>query len=255
MGPLALPAARRASSPRRSAGSAVPVAPGRSSSARTARSTPAACLHTAVKLGVQFSVTARQDKKVQAAIDAIGEDAWTPGPYWLSTPGTSGADVAETTYTAFSGTDALPVRLIVRRVRPTPGFQLALFTAWDYHALVTNRTGQMLELEADHRPARDRRTEHCRDSRARSSAPTLRKVQRQRRLARADRHGAQPRAGRRAARRPGPEHRDSRDTAPQGVLVPGRLVHTGRRGHLRLPESWPWAEAISTVITAVPLRC
>ncbi len=43
------------------------------------------------------------------------------------------------------------VRLIVRRVRPTPGSQLALCTAWDYHAFVTNRPGDVLEIEADHR--------------------------------------------------------------------------------------------------------
>ena len=110
-----------------------------------------AVLGTAVKLGVEFSVTARQDKKIRAAIDAIPEDAWTPIPYWLSSPEVSGADVAETTYTAFSGKDAITVRLVVRRVRPTPGTQLALFTTWDYHAFVTNRPGDMLEVEADHR--------------------------------------------------------------------------------------------------------
>jgi len=39
-----------------------------------------------------------------------------------------GADVAETTYTPFAlEKDAVPVRLIVRRVRPTPGSQLAAF--------------------------------------------------------------------------------------------------------------------------------
>ncbi|MBA3801003.1 MAG: transposase, partial [Geodermatophilaceae bacterium] len=58
-----------------------------------------AVLGTAVKHGVQFSVTARQDKKIRAAIEAIDEDAWAPIPYWLSTPEVSGADVAETTYT------------------------------------------------------------------------------------------------------------------------------------------------------------
>jgi len=93
-----------------------------------------AVLGTATRLGVRFSVTARQDKKVRAAIEAIAEDAWAPIPYWLSTPEVSGADVAETSYTAFSGKDAIEVRLVVRRVRPTPGSQLALFTTWDYHA-------------------------------------------------------------------------------------------------------------------------
>ena len=67
------------------------------------------------------------------------------------TPEVSGADVAESSYTAFSGKDALTVRLVVRQVRPTPGSQLALFTAWDYHAFVTNRPGDVLQIEADHR--------------------------------------------------------------------------------------------------------
>jgi hypothetical protein len=109
-------------------------------------------LGTAAKFGVRFSITARQDKKVRAAIEAIPESAWAPIPYWLSSPEVSGADVAETSYTCFAGTKhAITVRLIVRRVRPTPGSQLALFTTWDYHAFVTNRDDDTLELEADHR--------------------------------------------------------------------------------------------------------
>lgn len=39
----------------------------------------------------------------------------------------------------------------MRRVRPTPGSQLAPFTTCDYHAFVTDRAGDSLELEADHR--------------------------------------------------------------------------------------------------------
>ena len=62
------------------------------------------------------------------------------------------ADVAETTYTPFqSGPDAAPVRLIVRRVKPTPGSQLALFASYSYHGFITDREGETLELEADHR--------------------------------------------------------------------------------------------------------
>jgi len=30
--------------------------------------------------------------------------------------------------------------MVVRRVPPTPESQLALFTAWDYHAFVTHRS-------------------------------------------------------------------------------------------------------------------
>ena len=62
------------------------------------------------------------------------------------------ADVAETTYVPFAGEpDAVPVRLIVRRVKPTPGSQLALFATYSYHGFITDRDGATLELEADHR--------------------------------------------------------------------------------------------------------
>ena len=47
--------------------------------------------------------------------------------------------------------DAAPVRLIVRRVKPTPGSQLALFAKYSYHGFITDRDGELLELEADHR--------------------------------------------------------------------------------------------------------
>ncbi|WP_261325582.1 hypothetical protein [Modestobacter marinus] len=111
-----------------------------------------AVLLTARKFDVRFSVTVKHNRRIRAAIAAIGEDAWTPIPYWLSSPEVSGADVAETAYTCFAGTkQALTVRLVVRRVRPTPGSQLALFTAWDYHAFVTDRDLPLVEVEADHR--------------------------------------------------------------------------------------------------------
>ena len=43
------------------------------------------------------------------------------------------------------------MRLIVRRVQPTPGSQLALFASYRYHGFITDRDGDTLELEADHR--------------------------------------------------------------------------------------------------------
>lgn len=129
-----------------------------------------AVLTTARKFNVRFSVTGRQDKKVRAAIASIPDSAWVPIPYWLPTPEVSGADVAETSYTCFASTrDAITVRLVVRRVRPTPGSQLALFTDWDYHAMVTDRDGDLLEIEADHR--RHAPTGELALGRARSSPP------------------------------------------------------------------------------------
>ena len=60
--------------------------------------------------------------------------------------------MAEAEYAPFrSEPGAEPVRLIVRRETPTPGFRLALFAIYSYHAFITDRDGEMLELEADHR--------------------------------------------------------------------------------------------------------
>ena len=100
------------------------------------------------EMGVRFSITIRQHKGLRELIEAIPEQDWTPIPYWMD----GAADVAETTYTPFqSEADAAPVRLIVRRVKPTPGSQLALFATYSYHGFITDRDGEMLELEADHR--------------------------------------------------------------------------------------------------------
>lgn len=110
-----------------------------------ARSVVEACRRGAVR----FSVTARMNVKLRAAIEAIPEQDWTPIPYWLD----GGADVAETTYTPFvDRPGAQPARLIVRRTRPTPSSQLDLFgVTYTYHPFVTDRHGEMLALEADHR--------------------------------------------------------------------------------------------------------
>ena len=100
------------------------------------------------KQKVRFSITIRQRTSLRNLIEAIPEDAWTPIPYWME----GAADVSETAYTPFgSKPDAAPVRLIVRRVKPTPGSQLALFATYSYHAFITDREGDVLELEADHR--------------------------------------------------------------------------------------------------------
>jgi hypothetical protein len=99
-------------------------------------------------MDVRFSITVRQHASLRRLIEAIPEEAWAPIPYWLE----GGADVAETTYTPSADQqDARPVRLIVRRVRPTPGSQLAAFVLYDYHAFITDRVGETLALEADHR--------------------------------------------------------------------------------------------------------
>ena len=100
------------------------------------------------KLKVRFSITIRQRPSLRNLIEAIPEEDWRPIPYWME----GAADVAETTCTPFrTEPGAAPVRLIVRQVKPTPGSQLALFANYSYHACITDREGDTLELEADHR--------------------------------------------------------------------------------------------------------
>ena len=98
--------------------------------------------------GVRFSITIRQHQGRRNLIEAVLEADWTLIPYWME----GAADVAETTCTPFrSKPDAARVRLIVRRVKPTPGSQLALFANYSYRAFITDRDGETLDLEADHR--------------------------------------------------------------------------------------------------------
>jgi hypothetical protein len=215
-----------------------------------------AVLTTARKFDVRFSVTARQDKRIRAAIASIPDPAWRPIPYWLSTPEVSGADVAETTYTSFAHTkDALEVRLIVRRVRPTPGSQLALFTDFDYHAMVTDREGDLLQVEADHRrhavveqsiaELKSAGLAHLPSGRFMANAAWLALAVTAHNLGRAV--GALAGMGRARAA----------TLRRQLFTIPGRLVHTARRLHLRLPVNWPWADAFLTALTninALPLR-
>jgi hypothetical protein len=123
----------------------------------------AAVCHAVRRGGACFSVTARLDPAVKAAIAAIGDDAWTPIRYpravwddqlrrWVSD-----AEVAETGYTAFASRkgQAVTARLIVRRVRdlsPRPAAgQGELFTAWRYHAVFTDSPFTLLQAEEQHR--------------------------------------------------------------------------------------------------------
>ena len=108
--------------------------------------------HTVVavcrRMDVRFSIAIRQRARLRNLIEAIPEDAWTPIPYWMD----GAADVAETTYTTFQAKpDDEPYRRGVRRVKPAPGSQLALFATYSYHGFITDRDGETLELEADHR--------------------------------------------------------------------------------------------------------
>ena len=96
--------------------------------------------------GARFSISVRLQKSHHELIAAIPDDEWKPIPYWLE----GAADVAEIPYQPFG--KKRTYRLIVRRVAPTPGSQLWLQgLAYSHYAFITDREGDMLELEADHR--------------------------------------------------------------------------------------------------------
>ncbi len=100
------------------------------------------------KMDIRFSITVRQHQSQRNLIEATTETDWTLIPCWMA----GAAEVPETTYTPFeSKPDSEPRRLIVRRVKPVPGCQPALFATYSYHTLVTDREGDTLELEAEHR--------------------------------------------------------------------------------------------------------
>ena len=173
------------------------------------------------KLDVRCSITIRQHQSQHNLIEAIPEEDWTPVPYWMD--GT--ADVAEITYTPFqSEPDAAPVRLIVRRMKPTPGSQLALFATYSHHGFITDRDGETLELEADHR----RHAEIENAIRGLKygvglNHPPIGPLRRQRRLAGGPGDGAQP-GPLGSANRSGSADRDHQDP-PAAVLRPSRTAH------------------------------
>ena len=189
------------------------------------------------KMKVRFSITVRQHQSLRSLIEAIPEGDWTPIPYWME----GAADVAETSYTPFkSEPDAAPVRLIVRRVRPTPGSQLALFANYSYHACITNREGDTLELEADHR----RHAEIENAIRGLKYGVGLNHLPSGRFAANAAWLAVQVIAhnlGRWTARIALAEPVATTKTLRRRFFsLAGRLTHSARRLTLHLPGCWPW---------------
>ena len=205
------------------------------------------------RINVRYSITIRQHKSLHNLIEAIPEDAWTPIPYWMD----GAADVAETTCTPFQAeADAAPVRLIVRQVKPTPGSQLALFAKYSYHGFITDRDGELLELEADHRrhaevenAIRDLKygvgLNHLPSGRFAANGAWLAVQTMAHNLAR---WTARIGLGERIA--------TTKTLRRRFFSLAGRLTRSARRLTLHLPDRWPWAEKFSRALArlrAIPL--
>jgi len=186
---------------------------------------------------VRYSITARLQPGLRSRIEAIPEEDWTPIPYWQE----DGADVAETSYRPFGQREA--VRLIVRRVRPTPGTQLALLTNYSYHPFISDREGELLELEADHRRHADVENvvrdlkygvglNHMPSSRFAANGAWLILNVIAHNLARwVVRLGLQD------------SPLTTRTLRRRLFCLPGRITRSARRSTLHLPSAWPWRES------------
>ena len=206
---------------------------------------------------VRYSITIRQHQSLRNLIEAIPETDWTPIPYWMD----GAADVAETSYTPFqSEPDAAPVRLIVRRVKPTPNSQLALLIDYSDHGFITDRDGDTLELEADLGHVNNSHAEienairdlkygvglnHLPSGRFAANAAWLAVQVMAHNLARwAARIGL------------GEQLVTTKTLRRRFFSIAGRLTRSARRLTLHLPQRWPWETQFSYALArvrAIPL--
>ncbi len=172
------------------------------------------------RMDVRFSIAIRQRARLRNLIEAIPEDAWTPIPYWMD----GAADVAETTYS--------------------------------YHGFVTDRDGETLELEADHRrhaeienAIRDLKygvgLNHLPSGRFAANGAWLAVQVMAHNLARwTARIGL------------GQQIVTTKTLRRRVFALAGRITRSARRLTLHLPRRWPWEEQFSRALArlrAIPL--
>lgn len=224
----------------------------------------------AIRAKIWFSVTARMNTPVTAAIAAIGEDAWTPISYphaiweeaeqcWISD-----AEVAEVPITVFTSrrkADHVTCRLVVRRVKrlnpQTPAgkgkpgsVQEELFATYRHHGFITNSTLGTIEADQRHRDhavveqviaeLKDGPIAHLPSGSYAANAAWLAHAVIAFNLART--------SGVIASNR----HARARWATLRTHLinVPGRVASSARRLTLHLPLDWPWADAWQALFAA-----
>lgn len=211
---------------------------------------------SAQRAGAWFSVTARMNPQIKAAIASIDETAWTAIEYpnavydederrWVSD-----AELAETEVTIFTSrrkSEHVTCRLAVRRVRrlnPTDGDgQRELFAMHRHHAFVTNSTLPLVEADARHRDhalveqtiaeLEDGPLAHLPSGKYAANAARLAHAVIAFNLARAAGVAASPR------------HARARWATLRTHLIniPARIASSARRLTLHLPTRWPWEQA------------
>ncbi|MDN5934323.1 MAG: IS1380 family transposase [Pseudonocardia sp.] len=217
-----------------------------------------AFIATARRAGAWFSVTARLNPKVKAAIATIPADAWTAIKYpkavwddqleqWVSE-----AEVAEIDFVAFTSRkkkEHIGCRLVVRRVKRLQKLtsdgtgQGELFAAYRYHGFVTNSTLSTVEADERHRDhaiieqviaeLKAGALAHLPSGKKTANSAWLAHTVMAFNLARA------------TAVLAGRSHARSRwaTIRTQLINVPARVATSGRRTTLHLPRDWAWAGA------------
>jgi hypothetical protein len=180
---------------------------------------------------VAYSITAPQNPAVKRAIEAIAEADWVPINYTDK----GEAWVAETPYGDGH-------RLVVRRTKladPQP----ALFPTFRYHAFITDRVGDPVSLDQDHRrhavvelAIRDLKEgsglSHCPSGRFSANSAWA--------VCATIAHNLIRWLGTLGLEIRGPLV--AKTIRRRFLNLPGRITRRARRRQLHLPTSWPWAE-------------
>jgi hypothetical protein len=223
---------------------------------------------TAIRHGAWFSVTARMNPQVKAAIAGISEDAWTsieyPNAVFDQAEGrwVSDAEVAEVDFVAFTSRrkhQHVSCRLVVRRVKRLQPLasdgteQGELFAAYRHHAFITNSTLSTVEADEHHRDhaiieqviaeLKDGPLAHLPSGSYTANAAWVACAVIAFNIARATAVAAHMRTARWATLR------------TRILNIPARIATTGRRSLLHLPTHWPWAtgwESLWTTATGPP---
>jgi hypothetical protein len=205
-------------------------------------------LRTLDRHRMHWSITVTSNRKIQAAIASIPDNAWIDIDYTIG----GHAQVAETTYVGGGRRikDRRTVRLVVRRTRLTDPAQLRLWPDWRHHAFITNRD-DLTGVEADqfHREhavvelaIRDLKAggaEHIPSGRYPANAAWLGCAVIAHNVARwSCLLSDQPTITNTTFR--------TRITA-----VPAVAVNRSGQPTLRLPTRWPWATNFTSVLTAL----
>ena len=180
------------------------------------------------RAGWEFSIGIRLQPAVRQAIEQIPEDAWVTLEDY---PPTSIAQIAETKLG--------DRRLVVRRVR-TLDRQGQLLPTWELFAFLTNRTGELTVVEAEHRQhavvelairdLKDQALAHFPSGHYFANAAwTVIAAIAHNLLRWTTQIGL-----------PGEVIRTSRTLRRRLLRIPGRLTRTARRFTLHLPSRWPW---------------